>query len=230
MTKRIGPILALLLTVGTLTAQTPIDPLWAAAVEVYVNNRRWSPGRMIIVSQEVDRKGNVKNEELTEVEIALNGDGETVSRIVRVVKNGTDVTGERPSGGNAPGGGRPGGEMPNPLDPAHAEQVSARPLGERKVIDGRVCVGFGYEMTTGRNDGYTGTVWISEDGGVPIAMTAVPDPMPVFVDSFSLEFYFTDDPRSWYAERALMQGSATILLLKKSFRAVMSFEDYFIKP
>jgi len=120
--------------------------------------------------------------------------------------------------------------FPNPVDPALSSRVRKNETDQTRRIDGRLCRGYAYEMDDANGTGYTGMVWIEEDTGVPLHISAGLTELPRFVTEFAMGISFSGTPDRWYAVEGTMEGSVTIIVVKRRFRVTMEFSDYFRYP
>ena len=228
--RRFGSIflLVMLFIVHTVTASDEDLELWNRATQIFKNNLEWSPGKMVLISDNLDRKGEIKAREERTVGYYKNSSGEIESQIISVTKNGEDITEEErekeqkesKENENSP-------PFPNPLDPETRDITNIDYTGRLESIDGRRCQVINFRMKAEEKRDYVGEIWITEDQGVPILITGWMEPLPRFVTELIMRVEYTADPSAWYMKSIFFEGSGKFLFLRRHYRSTMRFSEYF---
>src|SRR5580765_275633 len=149
--------------------EPPQDPLWRKAVAVCSTNGDWLAGLVVMRSEVLYKGQSAGVHELWE-RCSLGRNGEVLTETIKVLEDGKDTTPKEKSKSKAkqdtkksanPGGG-------NPFDPKVQNQVTAKLTGRSKVLDGKNCVAYEFELKASNALVFRGTAWLETDTGRPI--------------------------------------------------------------
>ena len=220
-------------------ADTTADPLWAKATGVFLENYTWTPGRMEILSEELDKSGKVKSSERRLLAVSLTDDNHTRTEVVFAEKDGEDVTAEErekqeedeestsesDSGSDDSANG--GGFFPSPFDPDLRDKVSWERSDNTSLVGDRLCRQYDVRMHWEKKRYYVGVAYLDLETGVPLRFDATIDPLPMFVKFLDVRVDYNSDPQAWYVTSVMFEGKGSIVLIEKWFRTSMVFGQYF---
>jgi hypothetical protein len=219
-----------------LIAQTP--PLWQKAVTIQSENLNWTPGTMTMKFELLDKKGRAEMVDVTKYKLAVDENGESTSEMVSAFHDGEDVTEKRKTKidkdkakkdkkGEKNGENNVGFDLEeSPLHPDNQNSVSVTALDQSKSIDGKSCKSFEYSMPLDEST-KTGTVWIDAETGAPVLHEFTTTPLPPRMKEMNNTVKFTYTPdKKFYISEMMFNGVGGILIIKKSFRGTMTFEEY----
>lgn len=216
--------------------------LWERAVGLYDAYGDLVPGRMSIRFDQYNGRGKLVSSDVSKIELVVGPSGEVEGRTTYASKNGRDVTEERrndpaPGGLFGGGGGDQESDSPfaglqmSPFDPSQQASVTVIDTGRWEVIDGERTRVHLFEHSTGGENKTTGTVWIAENTGAPVKLTASIEPLPGFVDVFQITQTFdTDSEGRWYMTRMEFVAEGNILFVRRRIESEFEFSEYFLPP
>src|SRR5688572_28725536 len=138
----------IVLVVGCLTtplASASQDPLWRKALAVAGSNTNWLPG-LIITRTEVLQKGKVEGVHEVWRRSTLGTNGEVVTTTVKVLEDGKDVTTKEKKEMDAKNGPQKEKLGGHPFDLNIQDYVSLKRTDQTRVISGRNCVGYEFDL------------------------------------------------------------------------------------
>lgn len=229
-------------------AATAANGLWRKAVEVYRRNRDWYPGRVTILSEMLNRRGEPYS--VTELFFALrlDGEGKVQADLERALKNGEDttekvrskVTIRPPEEGMEPGDDNTYSVSlsDSPFDPERQQDVTVAAAPERVQLFGCRCRRYVFSYRThivrkGERVALTwrGMAWLEEGSGRPVKLEFTLDPLPGLLRSlWSIYVYDTASPERWVVKQVSISGHGGFLFVKKRFRTSTTFSDYRLPP
>lgn len=232
--------MALLLGICAVTAMS--GELWSQAVDLYDTYGDLLPGRLSVQFDQYNGRGGLVSSERSEMAVEVGPSGEVESRIIYASKNGEDITEKRrdDTGSGAPfggGGGDPQSDSPfaglqmSPFDPLEQARVTVIDTGRSETIDGVQTRIHLFQHSTGGESMTTGTVWLAEETGAPVKLTASIEPLPGFIDVFQMvQMFETDSEGRWYMTRMEFVGEGNILFVRRRLESELEFSEYFLPP
>lgn len=128
-------------------AAAPPDPLWRKAIAISSANSNWVPG-LVITRSEVLRKGKPQGTNEMWQRSTLGTNGEVITKTVKMLEDGKDVTEkEKPKGKDKDAGKSNGAGSLNPFDPEVQDRLALQATGRSRLIDGRDCTGYSFDLS-----------------------------------------------------------------------------------
>jgi hypothetical protein len=229
-------------------ADAPADSLWKKAVALWGLNSDLVPGLMKMHMQEVDKHGQVKDEEkYHEVwsTLTLGDDGEVEYELVKVIENGEDVTEkerakleqeedagkdkDRDQGGEDSESNEMEGY--SPFDPEDQTRVSFKAIGAGGIIDGIRTMLYEFSQSTDEDVAFRGKAWLNAATGAPVKVEYTTDPLPKRVkEMLTTVEYEQAAPDSLVVRKMYVDVTGGILFIKKHFHMDMTFDDHWRLP
>ena len=112
--------------------------------------------------------------------------------------------------------------------------MTAQPNGDNQTIGNVKCTGFSYALTGSYKEKgkkkdvtYTGKAWLDSGNGTPVKIEYTQKPLPSMAKTMTtnLTYKFAPDGKC-YPTDMLMDASGGFLFIKKRFRLMMTFSDY----
>ncbi len=216
--------------------------LWDRAVDLYDAYGDLLPGRMNVQFDQYNGRGGLVSSERREIAVDVGSSGEVESRITYASKNGEDITEKRRNDtvSGAPFGGGGGDEQSDspfaglqksPFDPSEQVRVTVIDTGRSETIGGVRTRIHLFQQSTGGENMTTGTVWLAEETGAPVKLTASIEPLPGFIDVFQMiQTFETDSEGRWYMTRMEFVGEGNILFVRRRLESELEFSEYFLPP
>lgn len=223
--------------------------LWNRAVSAYSLGRNLVPGRLNITFSMLSSKGEVTENHEQEVRYFWDEKtGKLESELLWARDDGQDVTAKaraeeqkrKQKAEQKKEGKRNSlslGHEELPLALSRQADVRVVQTSEKKILEGRSCLGFDVSMKVPASEGkkesslMKGRVWIDEEGGRPMELTLRPEPLPSKVKAMNMTYSFHQDPHeNWVVKTFTMEGSGGFLFIKKHFRSRIIMSDYFTNP
>ncbi len=208
---------------------------WKRAKEAWARSKDLMPGKMRMLSSELDREGKpvVVTEEIYSIRYGANGKSDAV--LVSAVKDGKDVTEsrraelEKQRKKNGAGGGSESMDIPDPLA---LEPHKSLKLGtaEAVEIDGVPAWKFPFKVKTGKLLTSSGFVLVNRSTFMPMAMEYTFDPMPAGVKKADMKVLYGVESGTPVAGRVTMNVDANLVFFKKKMDILMEFSDYAKAP
>jgi len=221
----------------SLHGGTPPDPLWRNAVEVAATNSGWVPG-LIVIRSEVFHKGEpVATHEMWQ-RSTLNPQGELVTKTIRVLEDGKDVTkqseketkSKRPEKNDTAMGAWKAGF--NPFAREAQERIALKPTERARLIAGRDCVGYAFVLKQTNGAVAKGTAWLDKQTGIPAEIEEMQlDPLPEkHFKSMSLTTRYETTNGVWRVKALEMTGTVSVLFIKAGVKSITEFSEHWKKP
>lgn len=240
--KHASAVLATLLFILPLCAQEVNlqDSLWQKAVALSGANEDWVPGLLVVRMEMLDGRGKAQSVEETWLKMSLGPDGKIKKDLIKQVKDGKVKDGPETKVEARSGEGKKKGERAktsisissdNPFSPKVQGNVSAKRTAQPKTILGKPCAGYEFKLSTKEGKTLSGTAWLEEPTGIPLEIQYTVRPLPAHVQRLStLVRYETTPEGAWCPREMVMEGSGEFLFIKKAYRGVIRFSDYWKCP
>jgi hypothetical protein len=211
------------------------DPLWRKAVGIANSNSNSVPG-LTVTRTEVLHKGDPASVHEVWQRSALGTNGQVVRRTVKVLEDGKDVTKSikakpaKSDGGIAAGIPRMSGS--HPFDPTVQDQVSLHPTVEARVILGKQCVAYDFDLRRTNGTLVKGKTWIEKTTGWPAEienMTFTPQLDKRFKRLAITTRYESGPENRWQIKEVVMTGTVSVLFIKADVRSTTTFSEYWNK-
>jgi hypothetical protein len=233
-TMVVRAVLLLLALAFPLSAgAAPVDPLWTLAVEASGRAARWSPGEMRLAIEMADEAGKVLETWDNRYRLSVDGSGVVRTEVVSAIHNGKDETEkegraqEKREGDSRSGGSSPmAGFGDDPFAPGVQDTVQVRRLDGTRVIAGRACIGYDFTIAKPKNATVAGTAWLDAATGFPVEYTSAPSPLPPAVHEMSTVVRYA----AGRVSEVRVEGSGSILFIRRRFVSVISFAGWFERP
>ena len=221
------------------SARISATELWDRAVDIYDEYSTLVPGRVSVRFDQYNGRGKLVSTETSAYRLAYGPSGEIQSDLTYASRDGEDITEERRGGAGAPfGGGEESnnnspfsGLQKSPFDPAEQDRVTVTDTGRSEYVEGVRTRVHLFNLSTGGDNRTTGTVWIAEDTGAPVRLTAGIEPLPGYIDVFRMDqVYATDAEGRWYLARMQFVGEGNILFVRRRIESEFLFSDYIPVP
>ena len=227
------------------------DVLWDRAVEIFDAHSNLLPGRIEVrLTEWGGRNRRLRNEEHGVYRTRSGADGSPEVEIVRVIRNGEDITAERREGDNGGGfsslfGPPQGSDIPenddedgrsggpgesNPFDPNLQHLLTYSRNGESRLINGRRTTGFTFRQQSEDDPDQfvTGTTWLDSSSGAPLLIESTLDPLPSrLLNTFQFTSHFRESDDGWFLTRLDVDVVAQILLVRREFETTVTFSEHF---
>jgi len=219
-------------SLATSLASALEDPLWRKALAVAGSNTNWRPG-LTITHTEVLQKGKVEGVHEVWRRSTLGTNGEVVSTTVKVLEDGKDVTAtekKKLDAQDEPKKGKLGG---HPFDVNLQDYVSLKRTDQTRVISGRDCVGYEFDLRNTNGVTVKGTTWLEKETGWPAEienMTINPPPEKRFKRMATTTRYESSPEGRWQVKELTTTGTISVLFIKADLRSTTTFSDYWQKP
>jgi len=240
--KHTAALLATLLFILPVWAQEVglQDSLWQKAVTLSGGNEDWVPGLLVVRMEMLDGRGSAQSTEETWLKMSLGPDGKIKVDLIKQVKDGKVKDGPETKVETRSGEGKKKGERAktsvsigsdNPFSPQVQGNVSAKRTAQPKTILGKPCAGYEFKLSTKEGKTLSGTAWLEEPTGIPLEIQYTVRPLPAHVQRLStLVRYETTPEGAWRPREMVMEGSGGFLFIKKAYRGVIRFSDYWKCP
>lgn len=214
-------------------ANAPPDPLWQKALAVARANTDWVPG-LVVLRSEVSSKGETQGVHELWKRSSLGSAGEVVTQTVKILEDGKDVTEQekkkekksktKDSGVHAAG---------NPFDSETQNRLSLKPTQQFRVIAGKECVGYSFEVRNANGPTVRGLAWLAKETGIPTEIENMAlDPLPEkHLKALAITTrYESADDGAWRVKEIRTTGRISIFFIQADFRSTMTFSEYWKKP
>jgi len=241
--KHAPALLATLLLILPLCAQEANlqDSLWQKAVALSRANEDWVPGLLVVRMEMLDGKGSAQSTEETWLKMSLGPNGKIKEDLIKQVKDGKVKDGPETKVEARAGEGKKKGEKKetsisvssndNPFSPKAQGNVLAKRTAQVKTILGKPCAGYEFRLSTKEGKTLSGTAWLEDPTGIPLEIQYTVLPLPAHVQRLStLVRYETTPEGAWHRQEMVMEGSGGFLFIKKAYRGVIRFSDYWKCP
>jgi len=240
--KHTAALLATLLFILPVWAQEVglQDSLWQKAVTLSGGNEDWVPGLLVVRMEMLDGRGSAQSTEETWLKMSLGPDGKIKVDLIKQVKDGKVKDGPETKVETRSGEGKKKGERAktsvsigsdNPFSPQVQGNVSAKRTAQPKTILGKPCAGYEFKLSTKKGKTLSGTAWLEDPTGIPLEIQYTVRPLPAHVQRLStLVRYETTPEGAWRPREMVMEGSGGFLFIKKAYRGVIRFSDYWKCP
>jgi len=211
------------------------DSLWQKAVTLSGGNEDWVPGFLVVRMEMLDGRGSAQSTEETWLKMSLGPDGKIKVDLIKQVKDGPETKVEARSGEGKKKGERAKTSASigndNPFSPQVQGNVSAKRTAQPKTILGKPCAGYEFKLSTKKGKTLSGTAWLEDPTGIPLEIQYTVRPLPAHVQRLStLVRYETTPEGAWRPREMVMEGSGGFLFIKKAYRGVIRFSDYWKCP
>jgi hypothetical protein len=217
------------------------DSLWQKAVALSGANEDWVPGLLVIRMEMLDSQGSAQSTEETWMKMSLGPDGKIKENLIKQVKDGKVKNGPETKVETQAGEGKKRGEKKetsvsmssndNPFSPKVQGSVAAKRTAQSKTILGKSCVGYEFKLSTKEGKTLSGTAWLEDPTGVPLETKYTIRPLPPHVQRLStIVRYETTPEGAWHPQEMVMEGSGGFLFIKKAYRGIIRFSDYWKYP
>ena len=240
----------LLATTALLPLQAEV--LWNRAVDLFEANSTLVPGRVEMHAREYGgRNRRLRNEEHGIYRTRLTAEQELETEIVRVVRNGEDITDERRADGNGGGfaaifgpppdmpedqegeeeertGGGPG--QSTPFDPALQHLVTFSRGGDTRMVAGRRTVAYAFRQQSEDDPEQfvTGTAWLDAQSGAPLLLESTLDPLPSrMLNTLAFQSWFSETADGWFLTRLDVNIVVQAVVVRREFETTISFSEHF---
>jgi len=211
----------------------PQDPLWRQAVAVASTNNHWVAG-LVVTRSEVMLKGEGGVHELWQ-RSTLGDKGGVVTRTVKVLENGKDVTEQQKSKATEKRDTKTkktssGG---NPFDAKVQEQITVKATGISKVIAATNCVGYEFDLRSTNGPRMRGVAWLEKEKGWPVEienMTLDPLPEKHLKQMVITTRYEMTPAGAWTVKEMITTGTVSMFFIKADTRSVTTFSEYWKRP
>jgi hypothetical protein len=214
-------------------AEAPQDPLWRKAIAISSANSNWVPG-LVITRSEVLRKGKPQGTHEMWQRSTLGANGEVITKTVKMVEDGKDVTEkEKPKGKDKGAGKSNGAGGHNPFDPEVQDRLALQLTGRSRLIDGRDCAGYGFELKNPKGPVAKGLAWLEKETGTPVEIEKMTlDPLPdKHLKRLAITTrYETGTNGVWHARKAEMDSTVSVMFMELELRTTTTFEEFWRKP
>jgi len=241
--KHAPALLAALFLILPLCAQETSlqDSLWQKAVNLSGANEDWVPGLLVVRMEMLDGRGSAQSTEETWLKLSLGPDGKIKRDQIKQVKDGKVKDGPETKVEARSGDGKKKGEKKgtsisvsssdNPFSPKVQGNVSAKRTAQLKTILGKPCAGYEFKLSTKEGETLSGTAWLEEPTGIPLEIQYTVRPLPAHIQRLStLVCYETTPEGAWHPQEMVLEGSGGFLFIKKAYRGVIRFSDYWKCP
>ncbi len=213
------------------------DSLWQKAVEIAGRNKPWIPGVTVMRSEVLDDKGKLTDTFESLIRISPGADGSPVSTIEKATRNGEDVTEkeqkameERNRKAAKDGKSMSIGLEDNPFNPDLQQAVTVKDLGESKLLDGKSCAMYSFNLKKKDGTSLTGTAALERESGVPVEVSYTLSPLPFGVEKMTTVLTYADGPAGDGFLRGMsIDGTGAFLFIKRVFHSTISLDGYWKK-
>jgi len=241
--KHAPALLATLLLILPLCAQEASlqDSLWQKAVALSGANEDWVPGLLVVRMEMLDGRGSAQSTEETWMKMSLGPDGKIKEELIKQVKDGKVKNGPETKVEVRAGEGKKKDEKKeasisvssndNPFSPKVQGSVTAKRTAQLKTIFGKSCAGYEFTLSTKEGKTLSGTAWLEDPTGIPLEIQYTVRPLPAHVQRLSTLVRYEATPEgAWRPREMVLEGSGGFLFIKKAYRGVIGFSDYWKCP
>lgn len=229
---------------GTDAAQASAAALWQKALDVFRKNSDWYPGKVVILSEVLNRRDRLDSTTQLFFSIRMDEAGRMQTELTRALRNGEDVSEKmrKKVAIRGPQEMQPPGKKDSlnislsdsPFNPDRQRHVSLRPNPGKAALFGHRCRRFDFTYFTEitRNGKiekltWTGMAWLDEDSGMPLKLEFSLAPLPKKIHSlWTVYSYEIARPDRWLLKQITITGHGGFLFIKKKFRSTTAFSDY----
>jgi hypothetical protein len=165
--------------------------------------------------------------------LSPDADGAVRTEVVSAVHNGKDETAKeraaqakRDSDAPSGGGSSMAGYLDDPFDPALQDSVEILPLAGARKIAGVTCTPFAFTLSKQKGASVAGTAWLDTVTGLPVEVVSSPKPLPRGAHELATTVYYTDG----FVSEVRVEGSGSLLFLKRRFSSVITLGGWFHRP
>jgi len=241
--KHASALLASLFFILPLCAQEVNlqDSLWQKAVALSRANEDWVPGLLVVRMEMLDGRGSAQSTEETWMKMCLGPDGKIKEDLIKQVKDGKMKNVPETKVEARAGEGKKKREKKetsisvssndNPFSLQAQGSVTAKRTAQSKMILGKPCAGYEFKLSTKEGETLSGTAWLEDPTGIPHEIQYTVRPLPAHVQRLStLVRYETTPEGAWRPQEMVLEGSGGFLFIKKAYRGVIRFSDYWKCP
>jgi len=225
--------------IGTAT-EGSIPELWQKALKLFSANKDWIPGTIIQRTELLTDQGKPESTHEIWIEYKKDDKDKITSEIVKVIKDGKDVTDEFKKEQNKKQKKKDKEDSAsfelndNPFNPDLQKNVSIKATNETQRISGKncACFEFSQKVEFRENDKILtvtnrGKAWLDKETGYPLKLEYTFDPLPKRMKSiWTIILYEITPEGNWYAKEMTMDGEAGFLFIKKKFHTLITFNNF----
>jgi hypothetical protein len=217
-----------------LAADAPHNPLWRKAVAAATANADWVPG-LVITRIELFHRGKSISVREEWLRSKPGPKGEVVKTMVKILNDGKDVTQQEKTKSKENSGPKntDGEGSGNPFDADFQDRLTLKVTGQSRVIAGRDCTGFAFELRITHGPVASGTAWVERATGAPSEIENMTlNPLPnKHLRSMALTTRY-DTATNGVCLVKTIEGTmtASMFSIKVDSRSMMTFSEYWKKP
>jgi hypothetical protein len=188
---------------------------------------------MRLAIEMADDKGKVLETWDNRYRLSIGTDGGVRTAVVSASHNGKDETAkEREAQAKRDRDSRADAASPmsvfgdDPFDPALQGAIEIRQLAGTREIEGTTCIAFAFILSKSKNTAVEGTAWLDAVSGLPVESVSSPKPLPRGANELVTTVHYIDG----LVSEVQVEGSGSLLFLKRRFVSVITLGSWFLKP
>jgi len=232
----------------TTAAAAPSARLWQKALDIFRKNSDLYPEKITILSEILDRHNQPATVTQLFFTIAMDANGQLVTKLTRALKNSKDISDEmrkkveirdlNKDKAHPKRDSLTVSLSDSPFNPERQKNVTFHASDEKQMLFGHFCRRFDFIYQTeivrkGEPEKLTwsGMAWLDENSGLPLKLEFSLEPLPNRVRSlWTIYLYEISPPDNWVLKKITISGQGGFLFIKKRFRSSTSFGDYRRQP
>jgi hypothetical protein len=159
--------------------------------------------------------------------------GEVLTETVKVLEDGKDVTKQEMTKSKEKTDTKKAGRTGNPFAPEVQGRVFLKANDRSRIIAGRNCVGYTFELRDTNGPTAKGTAWLEKETGVPVEIADMTlDPLPdkhLKRMTFTIR-YETTTNGDWHLKTLETTGTVSRMFIHADVRTTTLFSEYWKKP
>ncbi len=217
-----------LVMVFTYVSLISADELWDKAVEIFEKSKSYEAKTMYMVMEELKKDGSVTEKNEIYLDVITNSDGKKDSKVVKIIKNGKDVTEDIMKKKDALNGKKDEKKESFSMqmdmlarDKQHS--VVSKRLDQTLEIDGISSVGYSFAYALNAKENYVGTLWLHPETGVPLRSEFTVSPLPSKVKKMTIAAVYTSINDMTVLKKMDVTVHVSFLIISKRLRSMIEF-------
>jgi len=215
-------------------AAADADALWRQALALAAANASWTPGSTQTRVETRNARGELERVDEVWARRADEAAAGVEWRLVRHLRDGTDVTASQARPFEAEQRKRAQKKKKDgrdddfdPFAPHEQAGLTVRAGGESRRVGGRTCHVLLFSRPRAARKGVTGSACLEAGSGAPLEAEFTLDPLPTGVRRLAVRVrYAFVSPQEWYAVEIEADGAASWLFVKKAFHTATVLAEH----
>lgn len=214
--------------------------LWQKAVLIAESNSKWIPAKIVSITSFHNKKGKIKSKQEIWQELYVDENNKIISREIKHIKNGKEIlikkkeekkenTEEKKKNSFSFSLGD------SPFVRKIQNSVSVEATEKIEMINSKKCSVFNFRRKINKQGEKkeifsVGKAWIEKGTGYPVKIEFTMNPLPKYTKKFKQTLtYKINGQGQWLLEKLRINGTGGFLFIKKYFKCIVRFSNYFDK-